>query len=377
LGQAKEIMPRSSFRFRPLRCGCPWQFVPVRLLFVCAALSLAFLTAAAADLPQEPSSGPSADLLLELKHYPHKIVYETNRDGNWELYTANADGSDSVNLTNTPDVDELYPKPSPDGSKICFVADMGQGSARVRDLYLMNADGTGRIKIAANSREPCWSPGGTQIAYMKGEFERFTYSNFATRGLFIYDLKSGKSRQHPNRELNHLSTLNWTPDGRWLIATVHGGMGFSHAIVAIESTGDRVVDLHLEGCRPNVRADGRKICWNHSDFSAGVADLDLTAFLPTAGRIRDVVASNDPVEVYHITWSPDGKYIAFARGPKLRGKSITGMLAEFPGVDAPGWNICVADATRKNRWVNITTDGGSCKLPNWFVGQERAIKAVE
>src|SRR5713101_7039876 len=58
---------------------------------------------------------PSKDLLAELKAYTHKIVYETNRDGNWELYLMNADGSDPVNLTRTPDVDELYPKPSPDG----------------------------------------------------------------------------------------------------------------------------------------------------------------------------------------------------------------------------------------------------------------------
>src|SRR5262245_27865833 len=65
-------------------------------------------------IPQGPPSEPSPDLLVELKSYPHKIVYESNRDGNWELYLTNADGSNSVNLTRSQEVGELYPKPSPD-----------------------------------------------------------------------------------------------------------------------------------------------------------------------------------------------------------------------------------------------------------------------
>src|SRR5436305_15311403 len=94
------------------------------------------------------SDEPSKDLLAELKSYPHKIVYESNRDGNWELYLMNADGSDPVNLTRTPDVDELYPKPSPDGSKVCFVADEGEGDAAVRCVYYIRCDGSGRAEEA-------------------------------------------------------------------------------------------------------------------------------------------------------------------------------------------------------------------------------------
>ena len=176
---------------------------------------------------EEPAEG-SSDLLAELENYRHKIVYETNRDGNWELYLCNADGSNPVNLTRTPDVDELYPKPSPDGTKICFVADEGKGDAKVRNIYYMNSDGTGRTKVADNGREPCWSPDETRIAYMKGEFEKFTYFDAATKGLFLYDLKTGKTREHVNNKLHHLYTLNCSPDGKWFVATVHGGMGFSH-----------------------------------------------------------------------------------------------------------------------------------------------------
>src|SRR5438128_7657123 len=94
----------------------------------------------------DPPAEQSKDLLAELNGYQHKIVYESNRDGNFELYLCNADGSNPVNLTNTKDVDEVYPKPSPDGTRICFCADEGKGADKIRNIYTMNSDGTGRTK---------------------------------------------------------------------------------------------------------------------------------------------------------------------------------------------------------------------------------------
>jgi TolB protein len=348
----------------------------IRLLTLLGLTGLAVAAAVALDwLPQVQSGEGLAGnivLLAELKNYPHKIVYETNRDGNWDLYLCNADGSNPVNLTRTPDVDELYPKPSPDGSKICFVADEGKGADRSRNIYYMNADGTGRTKVAVNGREPCWSPDSSKIAYMKGEFEKFTYSDFATKGLYIYDLKSKETREHVNKKLHHLYTLNWSPDGNWFVATVHGGMGFSHTILAFEANGEKVYNLKLIGCRPNISPDGKKICWGHGDYCAGVADLDLTSATPKATGVQDVVESRNPIETYHITWSPEGKYITFTRGPRFKGKNLRGVLPEFPGIEAPDWNVCVADARRKNRWVAITTDGRSCKQPSWVVVRQEA-----
>src|SRR5438552_490996 len=138
-------------------------------------LLFVFALTAQTALADDKSSEPSPDLLSELKTYPHKLVYETNRDGNFELYVCNADGSQPVNVTRTPDIDEVYPKPSPDGTRICFVADEGKGDAKVRNIYYMNADGSGRTKVADNAREPCWNGDSSKIAYLKGEFEKFSY----------------------------------------------------------------------------------------------------------------------------------------------------------------------------------------------------------
>jgi Tol biopolymer transport system component len=329
-------------------------------------LGIAILVLAAQEQPE----GATRELLGELKTYRHKILYETNRAGNWEIYLAKADGSDARNLTHTPDVDELYPKASPDGRLVCFCADEGKGEAKTRNLYVMNLDGTGRRKIADNSREPCWSADGKEIAFLKGEMEKFTYSDFATKGIFIYDLATGKTRSHPNEKIMHLYTLNYLPGNKWFVATVHGGMGFRHGIVALEADSDGVYDFKLEGCRPDVSPDGTKIAWGHGDYAIGVADLDFSTSPPRALHVHNVVESKDPMETYHADWSPDGKYISFSYGPKFKGKSLKGLLPEFPGVEAPGWNTCVADASAKNRWVAITLDGKSCKESDWVTVKE-------
>ncbi len=77
------------------------------------------------NLPKMPSDSSA----INLKEIPYKIVYETYRDTqgtkNWELFMMSADGSDKINLTKTPNLDEIYPHVSPDGTKLCFVVDEG------------------------------------------------------------------------------------------------------------------------------------------------------------------------------------------------------------------------------------------------------------
>jgi len=302
---------------------------------------------------------PKADLKLE--GLPFKIAYETYRatDGkeSWELYLMDADGSNPVNLTHTPDVDELYPHASPDGSKICFVADEGVQEKRVRNVYYMNVDGTGRVKVADNAREPCWSPDGKAIAYLKGEFERYTITDYATKGLFFYDLASGKHREHQNAGLHHLYNICWSPDGHWFLATVHGGMGFKHAILAINAEGAGVFDLtkyQVTGCRPDFALDGRKFTWGATDWDLCVAKIDLTSSAPIVTDVQRVVSCEKEDEVYHTDFSPDGKYITFSYGPEAN---------EMMGGKAPGWNICVSNLT--GTWVQVTTDGNHNKEPDW------------
>ncbi len=74
-----------------------------------------------------------------------KIVFESKRDGNGEIYVMNADGMNPVNLTNHPKSDSK-PKWSANGRKILFESKRdGNG-----EIYVMDADGANPVNISNN-----------------------------------------------------------------------------------------------------------------------------------------------------------------------------------------------------------------------------------
>ena len=346
-----------SNKYRPTRAGS--QILPILVLSV-LLVNTAFCSDRPAGWPDLPKT-PLPRSELDLKKIPFKIVYETFRTtegkANWEIYLINADGSDPVNLTRTPDVDEMYPHASPDGTKICFVADEGAGDGKVRSVYYINLDGSGRVKVAGNARQPCWSPDSKTIAYLKAEFDRYTIKDYATKGIFFYDLKTRTHKEHPNKDLHHLYNIAWSADGEWFVATVHGGMGFRHAILAFRIDDTNIYDLtkfQVTGCRPDFNPDDKAITWGMTDWDLCVAKVDLASEKPHVTDVKCVVQCDEKYEVYHTDFSPDGKYIAFSYGPKAQ---------EMVGGKAPDWNICITDLDGK--WTQITTDGNHNKEPDW------------
>jgi len=67
-----------------------------------------------------------------------RIAFSSDRDGDWEIYVMNADGSGQINLTNEPSTD-WFAACSPDGTRIAFPSERDGDW----EIYVMNADGSG------------------------------------------------------------------------------------------------------------------------------------------------------------------------------------------------------------------------------------------
>src|SRR2546421_10202312 len=151
-----------------------------------------------------------------LKALPVKIAWECYVNGNWEIFVMNADGSKPMNLTNTPDQNEHYPQVSPDGRKIAFTVDSGEGRDAVRSLWVMDVHGRHRKKIADRAREQFWAPDGKTIGYLPQEYSKFDVVDYSTKGMMFYNLDTGKSEPHPNSaKLHHLYNPCYSHNGKW------------------------------------------------------------------------------------------------------------------------------------------------------------------
>ena len=93
-----------------------------------------------------------------------------NEGNNSEIYVMNADGSNPVRLTDSPHY-ENNPSWSPDGAKIAFLfgpIEEGQPQYDRAEIYVMDADGTNSVNISNNEVldwNSTWSPDGTKIAF--------------------------------------------------------------------------------------------------------------------------------------------------------------------------------------------------------------------
>jgi Tol biopolymer transport system component len=338
--------------------------------FLGAFVGLAMLsaTATSSDAVKESLNGVS-----------HKIVHESYVDGNWELVLMNADGSRAKNLTNTSDQNELYPQVSPNGKQVAFVADAGEGRDTVRSAWLMDIDGSHRKQIADRGRQPCWSPDGKTVAYLPQEYPKWNVVDYYTKGLEFYDVVTGKRRPHPNDKLHHLYNPSFSADGKWIVSTVHAGMGFDHAIIVFPVDGIEVYNLGIHGCRPCMHPSQSKIAWGEDDHTIVLADLDFEEGKPKIGKeLLRVIVSDKERKIYHADWSPDGKFVSVSSGPKGEGdpkKKFTHQSAcEIVGVHAKGWDIYAVpvDAGGKvdlladdDPHANLTANGQSNKESDW------------
>jgi Tol biopolymer transport system component len=110
------------------------------------------------------TTNPANDWLPTWSPDGRRIAFVSDRDGDWEIYVMEADGSLQTNLTRNP-ADDWVPAWSPDGKRIAYQSDRDGDW----EIYDMDVEGDGQRNLTnhpAGDWDPTYSVDGLYIAFM-------------------------------------------------------------------------------------------------------------------------------------------------------------------------------------------------------------------
>jgi probable HAF family extracellular repeat protein len=282
-----------------------------------------------------------------------KIVF--SREG--DIYIMEPDGSNVMNITNTPNFRELEPTWSPDGSHIAFACSSGSaGNWERPDIWIMNPDGSGRINLTqttdTHEEYPTWSPDGLRIAYV------WSIGEVA----LIYVMNSDGTDQSPLTSGPADSTPSWSPDGMRILFSrdlTWPDSPSNHQIFVMKADGTSVQRLTWNNaCEyyPSWSPDGSKIVF-HSNRNGNLwrDQIFVGDFIIDANGEPELLnqtnITNNSYRNAFPRWSPDGSCIVFQRA----------------SYGSPLFDIWVMDADGANAIQLTNTPGIADVYPDWGI----------
>lgn len=100
-----------------------------------------------------------------------KVVFASNRDGDFEIYSMASDGTGATRLTKSPGID-MHPIYSPDSKRIAFTSNRDGNY----EIYVMQAEGGSASRLTRNPERddfPAWHPNGKQIVMVSEHDGKF------------------------------------------------------------------------------------------------------------------------------------------------------------------------------------------------------------
>jgi hypothetical protein len=283
--------------------------------------------------PEETPTEPPEETPAPPPALPGAIAFQSDRDGNLEIYVQNgADGGVS-RLTDDPAAD-VQPSWSPDGGRIAFTSNRDGDN----EIYVMNSDGSDPTNLTNNSDDdqyPSWSPDGQSIAFASNRDGNWEIYKMSVDGSSVENLTNDPADdQHPA----------WFRSGGLLTG------GERIAFTTNRDDNEEIYAMGTDGSDPTNLTDNPA----EDLFPAASNDGGLIAFVSNRDgnwdifRMRSngdsqVNLTNDSADDLHPAWSPDDNWVAFAANQDIlvmrpEGNEVTNFTNNPAGNDFPAWH---------------------------------------
>ena len=233
-----------------------------------------------------------------------KIAFESNRDGNSEIYLYDTNGGSILRLTNDNSVD-TQPALSPDLNWIAFVSNRTGNN----EIFVMRTDGSGLTNVTNDGNDdqsPTWSPDSNNIAFQSNREGNYEIYAMAMDGGGLSNL----TNTSPADDVQP----NWF-EGKAILFTTNNSIVFTsnregdQEIFVMDADGGN--QINLTNSHPGN--DSQPFAAPAGDLIAFTSDRtgNLEVFTMNVDGSGQINLTDHPAQDQMATWSADNRYIAF------------------------------------------------------------------